>query len=31
MEITTELNKGKKMHEVEIALQLSVMKPMHVR
>ena len=31
MEITKELNKGKKVHEVEIALQLSVMKPTHVR
>ena len=30
MEIITELNKGKKVHEVKIAFQLSVMKPTHV-
>ena len=30
VEITTELNKGKKVHEVEIALQITVMKPRHV-
>ena len=31
MEITTELNKGKKVQEIEIALQLSLMKTTHVR
>ena len=31
MEVTTELNKGKKVHEVENALQLSVTKPSLVR
>ena len=31
MEITTELHEGKKVHEVEIALQISVMTPKHVR
>ena len=31
MEITTELNIGKKVHEVAIALQLSVMKKIHIR
>ena len=31
MVTTAELTKAKKVHEVEIALQLSVMKPTHVR